>query len=228
MGQRRPRGAPGARRRRAARCDEAAAAAGAGAQQRLLAPACPRCSLHSADSPEPRPHRLTLLRPRAPGPPSRAPKVRVQGLDREDMGVLATDEARQIAREEGVDLVMISPDASPPVCRLIEFGKYKYEQERATKQRQKASKGCAAAVSEPPAGPAGAGRGRGPTEHQAATVGVVAAAAGPPTVSPYRRRPTPALPLRALLPRLLLSLQRLQHCGGHPPSPRPAPPLRQT
>jgi translation initiation factor IF-3 len=71
--------------------------------------------------------------------------VRVQGLDREDMGVLATDEARQIAREEGVDLVMISPDASPPVCRLIEFGKFKYEQERATKQRQKASKGCVSA-----------------------------------------------------------------------------------
>lgn len=68
-------------------------------------------------------------------------KVRVQGLDREDMGVLASDEARQIAREEGVDLVMISPDASPPVCRLVSFSKYKYEAERAVKQRQKASKG---------------------------------------------------------------------------------------
>ena len=57
------------------------------------------------------------------------------------MGVMPSDEARQIAREEGMDLVMISPDASPPVARLISFSKYKYESERATKQKQKASKG---------------------------------------------------------------------------------------
>ncbi|KIZ07507.1 Translation initiation factor IF-3 [Monoraphidium neglectum] len=67
--------------------------------------------------------------------------LRVQGMDKEDMGVMATDEARQIAREEGVDLVMISPDANPPLARLISFSKFKYEAERATKQRQKASKG---------------------------------------------------------------------------------------
>jgi translation initiation factor IF-3 len=67
-------------------------------------------------------------------------------MDKEDMGVMATDEARQIAREEGVDLVMISPDANPPLARLISFSKFKYEAERATKQRQKASKGCAGRV----------------------------------------------------------------------------------
>ncbi|KAI8471574.1 MAG: translation initiation factor IF-3, N-terminal domain-containing protein [Monoraphidium minutum] len=70
-----------------------------------------------------------------------ARSVRVQGLDREDLGVMAADEARQIAREEGLDLVMISPDAAPPVCRIISFSKFKYESERATKQKQKASKG---------------------------------------------------------------------------------------
>lgn len=70
-----------------------------------------------------------------------ASSVRLQGLDREDMGVMSADEARQISREEGVDVVMISPDASPPVCRLISFSKFKYESERAVKQRQKASKG---------------------------------------------------------------------------------------
>lgn len=67
--------------------------------------------------------------------------MRVQGLEREDLGVMAADEARAIAREDGVDLVMISPDADPPVCRLVSFGKYKFEAERATKQKQKASKG---------------------------------------------------------------------------------------
>lgn len=67
--------------------------------------------------------------------------IRLQGMQKEDMGVMATDEACQIAREEGMDLVMISPDASPPVCRLISFSKYKYEAERATKEKQKASKG---------------------------------------------------------------------------------------
>jgi len=64
-------------------------------------------------------------------------------MEREDMGILPTDEARAIAREESMDLVCISPDADPPVCRLMSFSKYKYEAERATKQRQKASKGCA-------------------------------------------------------------------------------------
>lgn len=73
--------------------------------------------------------------------PPRAPRVRVQGIEKEDMGVLPLDEARAIAREDGVDLVMISPDADPPVCRMIDFSKYKYELERATKSRQKASKG---------------------------------------------------------------------------------------
>lgn len=67
--------------------------------------------------------------------------MRVQGAEREDMGVMPTDEARMIAREDGVDLVMISPDADPPLCRLVSFGKHKFEAERATKQKQKASKG---------------------------------------------------------------------------------------
>jgi hypothetical protein len=94
---------------------------------------------------------------------SRAQTVRVQGKEREDMGVMPTDEARQIAMEEMVDLVMISPDASPPLCRLVSFSKFKFESERATKQKQKASKGCAGGAARRPRGDeaAAAAGGRG-------------------------------------------------------------------
>lgn len=103
-------------------------------------------------APEPQQHPVSFItspadHPRPPTPATqlqlpRCARVRVQGLDREDMGVMPRDEAFQIAREEGVDVVMITADADPPVCRLISFSKFKYEAERATKQRQKASKGC--------------------------------------------------------------------------------------
>jgi translation initiation factor IF-3 len=71
-----------------------------------------------------------------------AKQVRVQGVDKgEEVGVLPLDEARALAAAEGVDLVLVSPDADPPVARLVAFGKFKYAAEKATKQRQKASKG---------------------------------------------------------------------------------------
>lgn len=105
-------------------------------QRAVKAGADPGCSARASTSRTP-----FVPAPALAPPPRRVPTVRVQGLDREDMGTMPTDEARQIAREDGVDLVMISPDASPPVCRLISFSKYKYESERATKQKQKASKG---------------------------------------------------------------------------------------
>ena len=44
------------------------------------------------------------------------------------MGILPTQEALQIAREQDLDLVEIAPTAVPPVCRLLDYGKYKYEQ----------------------------------------------------------------------------------------------------
>jgi translation initiation factor IF-3 len=74
-------------------------------------------------------------------PNNSAPRVRLQGPEKEDMGIVPIDEGRQIAREEGLDIVLISPDADPPVARLCNFSKFKYEAERAVKQRQKASKG---------------------------------------------------------------------------------------
>jgi len=67
----------------------------------------------------------------------RVPKVRLIGSDGEQVGVLDTDEARRIAREADLDLVEVAPDSRPPVCRLLDYSKYKYEQEQKAKQARK-------------------------------------------------------------------------------------------
>jgi translation initiation factor IF-3 len=64
----------------------------------------------------------------------RAKEVRVVAPDGEQIGVRPIDEARWLARELGLDLVEVAPDARPPVCRLMDYGKYKYEQ--SVKQRE--------------------------------------------------------------------------------------------
>ena len=67
----------------------------------------------------------------------RVPKVRVIGSDGEMIGVLSRDEALALAEEEGLDLVEIQPNADPPVCKIMDFGKFKYSQKkRASKQKQ--------------------------------------------------------------------------------------------
>jgi len=63
----------------------------------------------------------------------RVPEVRVVGADGSNLGVLSTDEAIRRARESGFDLVEVNPKASPPVCKILDFGKYKYEEKK--KQR---------------------------------------------------------------------------------------------
>ena len=65
----------------------------------------------------------------------RVPDVRLIGAEGEQLGVVPTDDARERAREAGLDLVEVAPTARPPVCRLMDFGKYKYEQR---KKQQKA------------------------------------------------------------------------------------------
>ena len=67
----------------------------------------------------------------------RVPKVRLIGADGEQVGVVDTDEARKIAREADLDLVEVAPDSRPPVCRLLDYSKYKYEQEQKAKQARK-------------------------------------------------------------------------------------------
>ena len=68
----------------------------------------------------------------------RAPQVQVIGSDGKNLGTLSTQEAISIAKEEGLDLIEISPNASPPVCKIIDIGKYKYDlQKKAHKAKKK-------------------------------------------------------------------------------------------
>ena len=68
----------------------------------------------------------------------RSPQVQVISSDGKNLGVLATQEAISMAKQEGLDLIEISPNASPPICKIIEAGKYKYDlQKKANKARKK-------------------------------------------------------------------------------------------
>ena len=67
----------------------------------------------------------------------RAREVRVIGADNKQIGVLALNEALAMARQSGVDLVEISPNPQPPVCRLVDYGKFRYEQAKKDKESKK-------------------------------------------------------------------------------------------
>lgn len=67
-------------------------------------------------------------------------EVRVIGEDGEQLGVMSSREALNMAREADLDLIKIAPTAKPPVCKIADYGKYKYElvrREKAAKKRQK-------------------------------------------------------------------------------------------
>lgn len=67
----------------------------------------------------------------------RAREVRVIDGDKKQLGVLPLGEAINLARTKGVDLVEIAPNATPPVCRLVDFGKFRYEQAKQEKEARK-------------------------------------------------------------------------------------------
>jgi translation initiation factor IF-3 len=70
----------------------------------------------------------------------RVPEVRLIDEEGEHIGVLRTREALEMARERGYDLVEVQPNANPPVCRLMDYGKYRYEEsrrERESRRRQR-------------------------------------------------------------------------------------------
>lgn len=67
----------------------------------------------------------------------RAREVRVIGVDGKQAGILSLGDALNLARANGVDLVEIAATANPPVCRLVDFGKYRYEQSKKEKESRK-------------------------------------------------------------------------------------------
>jgi len=67
-------------------------------------------------------------------------EVRVIGQEGQQLGIMSSKEAQGLAREAGVDLVKVAPSANPPVCRLVDYGKYKYELIRKEKEAKKKQK----------------------------------------------------------------------------------------
>jgi len=70
----------------------------------------------------------------------RAHELRVLGDEGEQMGILSRDEAMKIADEKELDLVLVSPEAKPPVAKIMDYGKFKYEQEKKKKEARKNQK----------------------------------------------------------------------------------------
>ena len=67
-------------------------------------------------------------------------EVRVIGENNEQLGIMSIQEAMKLADEAGLDLVKIAPNAAPPVCRIIDYGKFRYEQSRKEKEAKKKQK----------------------------------------------------------------------------------------
>lgn len=67
-------------------------------------------------------------------------EVRLIGEDGEQLGVVSSKEALRLAEEAGLDLVKIAPTAKPPVCKIVDYGKFKYEQTRREKEAKKKQK----------------------------------------------------------------------------------------
>ncbi|WP_037295229.1 translation initiation factor IF-3 [Roseobacter sp. AzwK-3b] len=70
----------------------------------------------------------------------RGPEIRLIGADGENVGVVTPERAMEMAEEAGLDLVEISPNAEPPVCKIMDFGKFKYEQQKREAEARKKQK----------------------------------------------------------------------------------------
>ena len=66
--------------------------------------------------------------------------VRLIGAEGENVGVVSPERALELAENAGLDLVEISPNAEPPVCKIMDFGKYKYEQQKRESEARKKQK----------------------------------------------------------------------------------------
>ena len=67
----------------------------------------------------------------------RAKEVRVIGVNQEQLGIMSADKAREYAYNNDVDLVLIAPNAEPPVCRAMDYGKYCFERDKREKEAKK-------------------------------------------------------------------------------------------
>ena len=70
----------------------------------------------------------------------RVPEVRLIGPEGNQLGIVSIDKARQIADEAGMDLVEVAPQSNPPVCRVLDYNKFKYDQEKKEREAKKHQK----------------------------------------------------------------------------------------
>jgi len=88
--------------------------------------------------------RFDRSQPRPTGPRInhriRVPEVRVIGAKGENLGVLPTQEARRMAEGLGLDLVEVNPKAHPPVCKIMDYGRFKYEEKKRQSEARKKQK----------------------------------------------------------------------------------------
>ncbi|WP_072057338.1 translation initiation factor IF-3 [Moellerella wisconsensis] len=84
--------------------------------------------------------RIPTARPHRINDEIRATEVRLTDLEGEPVGVVSLREALEKASEAGVDLVEISPNAEPPVCRIMDYGKFLYEKSKSQKEQKKKQK----------------------------------------------------------------------------------------
>ena len=89
-----------------------------------------------------RPHNAPPVRDTGPriNERIRSPEIRLIGAEGENVGVVTPAQALQMAEEAGLDLVEISPNATPPVCKIMDFGKFKYEQQKKEAEARKKQK----------------------------------------------------------------------------------------
>ena len=72
----------------------------------------------------------------------RSSQVQVIGSDGKNLGTLNTQDAINLAKQEGLDLIEISPNATPPVCKIIDIGKFKYDLQKKANKAKKKAKDC--------------------------------------------------------------------------------------
>ncbi|MDV4167755.1 translation initiation factor IF-3 [Rhodovulum sp. FJ3] len=70
----------------------------------------------------------------------RSPEIRLIGAEGENIGLVTPERGMELAEQAGLDLVEISPNAAPPVCKIMDFGKFKYEQQKRESEARKKQK----------------------------------------------------------------------------------------